>query len=233
MKKILLLWLCLPVTVVAQSGASRPLSLSVGLGTFRYQTNWYYYRYDGVPSRYNYPVHRLNRAMIVVQADKVLWKWGPLDAGLYGEALIGLAGKTTGEWLPGEETISSGGISGALGAGLKVAYSIKTGTDFTISPSFGLGPQFTVLYCDGKGLGPQFASKTYYHYDEGWTEYLVQLNGSLGCSLGWSAFEIIPELRFSTFGTSFTNWQPNEEGVDIEKSPGMLAFAVRFRKKFK
>jgi hypothetical protein len=58
--------------------------------------------------------------MATVQAEKTLWKWGPLGAGLYGEALVGLAGKTTGEWLPGEETISSGGLSGALGAGLKI-----------------------------------------------------------------------------------------------------------------
>jgi hypothetical protein len=72
----------------------------------------------------------------------------------------------------------------------------------------------------------------YYHYGDGWTEYLLQLTGALGCSFGWSSFEIIPELRFGVIGTSFTNWEPNEEGVEIESSPGTLAFSVRFRKTF-
>lgn len=231
MKKIAsLFFLALPFLTNAQDDSGN--SFGVGLGSFSYYTNLYYYRYDGRPSRYNYPEHKLNRFMLIVNGEREgLWRAGQFRFDGAAEILIGLAGKSTGLWLPEEETISSGGLALGFGGYVKAGYPVKT-TKAELFPFIGFGPQIAAIYNNGKGLGSEFASNDYYHYDEGWMEYTVLLAGSLGCSFSISGYEIIPELRFGVIGASFTDWEPNEEGVEMESSPGMLGFSVKVNKKF-
>jgi hypothetical protein len=229
----MMLPLLLSFAAVAQTNESKGLYGGLGLAHAQYTTRWYYYRFDGRPGRYNFPVHKLNRTFLTGYIHKKgVFQWSALRADITGEVSIGLGGKTTGEWLPGEETISSGGFSAGLGGAFALAYPIRSPGKVTITPSFGLGPQFLISYCNGKGLGKQFASNAYYAYNEGWTEYVLMLTGTLGCTFSLQGLDLTPSLQFGIIGTSISNWEPNEEGVDMESSPTMLAFCIRVGKKF-
>lgn len=229
----ILLLLLLAGTAHAQTNETKGLYGGLGLSHAQYTTHWYYYRFDGRPNRYNYPVHRLNRTFLTGYIGKKgVFQWSALRADLTAEVLIGLGGKTIGEWLPEEETISSGGFTAGLGGTFTVAYPLPPSGNISITPSFGIGPQFLASYCNGKGLGDQFAGNTYYFYNEGWTEYLLMLTTTLGCTFAFGELEITPSLQFGLIGTSFTNWEPNEDGVEMETSPSMWGFGISVGKKF-
>lgn len=232
MKKILLLLLFSSAAVLLYAQNESGTSIGIGLGTFSYYTNLYYYRFDNTPSRYNYPEHKLNRFMLIVSGEREgLWRAGQFRFDGGAEMLIGLGGKSTGLWLPQEETISDGGFAFGLGGYIKAGYPVKAGSS-ELFPFLSLGPQLTVINNNGEGLGGNFASNDYYFYEEGWTEYIVLLAGSIGCSFPVSDFLITPEFRFGVVGGSFTNWEPNEEGVEMESSPGLLGFSIGVSKKF-
>lgn len=232
MKKIVFFLFFLTVSFLTKAQNDSGTSFGVGLGTFSYYTNLYYYRFDNNPSRYNYPEHKLNRFMLIVNGEREgLWRAGQFRFDGAAEVLIGLGGKSTGLWLPQEETISKGGFAFGLGGYVKAGYPVKAGST-RLFPFLGLGPQFTTIHNNGKGLGENFASNDYYFYGEGWTEFILLFAGSVGCSFSVADFEIIPEFRFGITGASFTNWEPNEEGVQMESSPGLLGFSVKVNKKF-
>jgi hypothetical protein len=217
---------------VQSQTSGKDIYYGASIGVYRYTTWWYYYRFDGRPNRYNYPVHKLHRVLLSVEAEKrAVWTFSSFQIDIAGEFQIGVGGKTTGEWLPNGETISSGGITAGLGGQFKIAYPVQTGA-LQLTPFFGLGPQFNALYCNGKGLGQNFASAPYYGYGDGWTEFLLMLGGSLGCRFSLDGFDLTPALRFGVIGTAFTNWQPNEDGVQLESSPTYLGFQVAVSKKF-
>lgn len=232
MKKIIFLLFLFSVSFFTYAQNDSGNSIGVGLGTFSYYTNLYYYRFDNTPARYNYPEHKLNRLMLIVNGEREgLWRAGQFRFDGAAEILIGLGGKSTGLWLPEEETISNGGFAFGLGGYIKAGYPVKAGNT-NLFPFVGLGPQLSAIHNNGEGLGENFASNNYYYYSEGWTEYIVLLAGSLGCSFLVADVEIIPEFRFGLIGASFTNWEPNEEGVEMESSPGLLGFSIKVNKKF-
>ena len=58
------------------------------------------------------------------------------------------------------------------------------------------------------------------------------LAGSIGATFDISGYSIIPEFRFGVVGSSITDWQPNEEGVKMDRMPGMVGFTVKVCKTF-
>lgn len=70
MKKIIFFIVFSSVSVFTQAQDDSGNSFGVGLGTFSYYTNLYYYRFDNTPSRYNYPEHRLSRFMLIINGER-------------------------------------------------------------------------------------------------------------------------------------------------------------------
>lgn len=210
---------------MSQAQFDSKTSFGVGLGSFQYFTHWYYYRFDAQPQRYNYPQHKLNRAMLIFTGEKSnLWRGGNFKFDGVGEVGIAFAGKTKGTWLPNDEVISKGGLGIQLGGYVRAGYPVTA--DRSIVPFVSLGPQVAAMYNNGKGLG-EFSSRQYYSYGDGWTEFMIMLAGSVGCTFDVSGFTLVPEFRFGVTGFSFTNWEPNEEGVQMDGSPGMIGFSVK------
>lgn len=234
MKNITLLTiLVLPIFVNAQTNRN---GFYAGLtaGYLHYNTSWYYYRFDGRPQHYNYPIHAGNRFVAGLNLEKK----GVLHAGdIYfdagGELLFGPGGKSKGEWLPGEDVISSGGFTLGLNGIFKAAYPLagNMGSPIHITPVAGLGPQVLMLHNNGKNTGA-FASAQYYNYTDGWNEYLFVLQAAAGVDVQLSSFTLTPEIHVGVAGFSSTSWQPNEDGVEMERAPHTLMFAVRLTKKF-
>lgn len=243
MKSIFLFLLLLPGYLFAQF-SRKGWHAGVGIGSFHYNTHWYYYSSAGTPYRDNYPGHSINRTMIVFSLEKKTLfpiknayydatapdKIYFFDFDFGAELLLGPFGKTTGDWIPDDETISSGGIAAGINAYLKTAIVISTTKNLSLAPFLSLGPQFTVIHNNGKGTGT-FASRSYYHYTEGWTEYVLLLNSSLGIGIELPQFSITPEIRFGLTGTSSTNWEPNTGGVDMEDAPGFWGVSIKLTKK--
>jgi hypothetical protein len=205
----------------------------ISLGWSHYRTSWYYYRSDGNPRHDNYPIHSINRLVLAFDLEKrSVWKTQNLHFDLGGELGIGLAGKAKGIWLPDDDVISSGGWSAGLNAYVRAVYvpSGRTG-GIHVYPFLSLGPQFTILYNNGKNTG-SFASKPYYGYTDGWSEYLTMLVASIGADFQFDSFVLTPEFRFGLFGGAFTNWEPNEGGVDKDGGPSFTSFSLRLSKRF-
>jgi hypothetical protein len=208
------------------------LYAGIGAGLFQYKTSWYYYRFDGNPRHDNYPEHSIHKTTITLSLEKrSLLQAKDIHFDVGGELLLGISGKAKGDWLPGEEVISSGGFAAGFNGFFRAVYPITAGQNLSISPFIGLGPQFTLLHNNGKNVGTQFASNAYYNYTDGWNEYVLLFNGSVGANFEFPGFSLTPELRFGIIGTSFTNWEPNEDGVSMEKSPGFLGFSIKIAKK--
>jgi hypothetical protein len=114
---------------------------------------------------------------------------------------------------------------------MKAVYTLPDGHGPRIGLFAGLGPQISLLHNNGKNVG-EFASAAYYSYTDGWNEYLYMLNGVIGANFELSSFVLTPELRFGITGFSSTSWGPNERGVTMDSSPGLLGFGVKLSKAF-
>lgn len=243
MRYILLFLLLAPGCLFAQL-ERKGWHVGVGLGSFYYNTHYYYYSAAGTPYRDNYPGHSINRTMIMATLEKKTLfplkkafydqtapdKICYFDFDLGGELLAGPFGKTTGDWLPEDETISSGGIAAGINAYFRSAIVINTSKNFSLAPFLSLGPQFTVVHNNGKGTG-SFGSRPYYKYAEGWTEFILLLNASLGIGLEFPHFAVTPEIRLGVTGTSSTDWEPNGGGVDMDGAPGFWAVSIKITRK--
>lgn len=231
MKFTCMLLFLFPVMALAQN-SRKGLYAGIGIGRFQYKTYWYYYRYDGNPRHDNYPQHSINKTVITLSLEKrSLLQAGSIHFDAGGELLLGIGGKAKGDWLPNEEVISGGGIAAGVNGFFRAAYPLAAGHNLSISPFIGLGPQFVFLHNNGKNVGEQFASNTYYHYTDGWNEYVLLLNGSVGINFEFPGFSLTPELRFGIVGYSSSNWKPNEDGVDMDGLPGFLGFSIKISKK--
>lgn len=243
MRYIFLFLLMTPGYLFAQS-ERKGWHAGVGLGSFNYNTHYYYHNGAGTPYHDNYPGHSIGRTMIIATlekktlfpikrafydqraADKIYY----FDFDLGAELLVGPFGKTTGDWLPENETISSGGIAAGINAYFRSAIVIKTTQSLSLAPFLSLGPQLTMIQNNGKGLG-SFASRPYYNYKEGWTEYVLLLNASLGVGLEFPRFAVTPEIRFGVIGTSSTDWEPDGGSVDVDDVPGFWAVSIKITRK--
>ncbi len=231
MKATLLLLLLLPVAAVAQS-AREGLYGGISTGISHYKTNWYYYRSDGRPSHYNFPVHTSNRVVIGLNLEKKAFvQLNKIDLDLGGELLFGPGGKTKGDWLPQEEDVSEGGWMAGINGMVKAAYALPGGGQLGLAPFLGLGPQFSMLHNKGTDKG-DFAPASYYSYSGGWNEYVLLLNGTAGIDIRFSSFTLTPQVHLGIIGYSFTDWEPNEEGVEMETSPRMFGFSLKIARRF-
>ena len=156
MRKLIFLFL-LAAPVLSHAQSESKTSFGLGLGTFSYFSHLYYYRFDGTPSRYNYPDHKLNRVMLILTGEQShIFKSEKLQFDGTAELGIGLGGKSRGLWLPQEEVISKGGFAVAANASIRMGYPLHTAP--AIMPFISLGPQLSVISNNGKGLGQNFAS---------------------------------------------------------------------------
>lgn len=243
MRLILLFLLLMPGHLFAQI-TRKGWHAGVGAGSFNYNTHYYYYSSSGTPYRDNYPGHSINRTMFMLSLEKknlfpvktayydqtAPGKIFFFDFDLGAELLFGPLGKTTGDWVPDDETISSGGIAVGINAYMKGAVVATITRHLNLTPFLSLGPQFTMIHNNGKGTGP-FASRSFYRYTEGWNEYVLLLNAALGVGIEFPKFAITPEIRFGITGTSSTDWEPNAGGVDVEEAPRFWGVSVKVTKK--
>ncbi|HEY0273630.1 MAG TPA: hypothetical protein VGC22_10625 [Chitinophaga sp.] len=228
MKHILCCLLCLlPAFLLGQSRQGLYGGISAGLS--HYNTYWYYYRYDGNPAHDNYPSHSTTRPVLGLSLEKKgLVEAGPVQFDLGGDLLLGVGGKTKGEWLPGEETVSKSGWTLGLQGNFSAAFPLAGGA---ITPVIGLGPQIMMLHNNGKPSG-DFASRSYYNYADGWNEFTFLLQATAGVDFKISSVVITPQLHVGVVGFSSSDWEPNEDGVDMNSIPGMFGFSIKVAKRF-
>jgi hypothetical protein len=230
MKLKLLFIVLLPMALHAQE-TTKGLYGGLSAGYLSFNTYWYYYRFDSNPARYNYPHHSTGRFVIGLNLDKKsVLQAGSFRFDIDGELMVGPGGKTKGKWLPGDEQVSGGGWTLGLGGLFKAAYPFTPGKGRGITAALGLGPQFVILHNNGKNPG-RLASRSYYDYTSGWNEFIILLQATAGVDLQFGSFVLTPELRFGITGFSSTDWEPNEDGVEMDSSPHMLGFRIKIAKK--
>jgi len=221
------LLLLFPFVLQAQTDNRGGWYAGIGFARMHYKTSWYYYRYDGIPWHDNYPIHSINSNMITLSIEKKsLFKAGPLHFDLSGDLLLGISGKAKGEWLPDDDVISGGGKAAGINVLLKAVYPLPVSGKVRIAPFVGLGPQFTFLHNNGKDAG-EFGSLPYLSYTDGWNEYVLLFNGAAGVNFEFSSITITPAFHFGLVGTSFTDWGPNEDGVQMESMPVNTGVSVK------
>ena len=160
---------------------------------------------------------------------KALWSSTFIQVDLGGELLLGPLGTAKAKYLPGDNTISSGGWSAGLNVFGRAVY-LPSSSDRgpRLFPFVSLGPQYMFLHNNGKGTSEAIQE---YGYSDGWNEGVLLMAGSVGVEWQMDQFTLTPELRFPLFGWNSSSWEPHGRDVSMDGGPGFIAFSLRVSKR--
>jgi len=201
----------------------------ISLGYFHYSTHWYYHDGSGSSAYYdNYAAHNLNRTVVSLHLEKKAFRRTEhFDFDLGGELLLGPFGKTKAPYLPGDNTISSGGWAAGLNFYGRAVYR-PAGNENRFFPFAGIGPHYMFLHNNGRAEG---VAATEYGYTDSWNEGVVLADLSLGIEMELEGCTLTPQLSLGLFGWSSSGWMPHGRDVTMDGSPGFVAFSLHLSKK--
>jgi hypothetical protein len=238
--------------------------VGLGIGQMNYNTHWNFIGATGAGFTDDRADHSSDKTMLFLSLEKrsLFGKkrekdfadyyvpmyyspgfvyWGSfkfyVDFDFGVEAMYGIAGKTTADFLnDNNNVISSGGLTMGAGAYFRASQVVPLHKVNMILLSLSVNPAYVRIHNNAKDVSTYPLAENY--RDNPWNESIFTLNGTIGTAgFEFGKISIIPELRLRLFGTASSSLKTDnstvsgEQSVSSQQTPGFWGWGIKLTKK--